>query len=321
VPTDTPALRRALVAAGVVVAAVVVVVGALNIGSFTDPASLGNGSDRYTSAGSNFRWEWWQQAWQGFGDEPLAGTGAGSFDVTNARYRDSYLDDTTEPHNLPLQFLSETGVVGLALLLAAAGVLLRSAGRRREHELALSLLLPAFLAHSLIDVDWDFAAVAVPAFVAAGALAGRAERRRVSAPGLLVAAGAAAFLFGVLLLPWLGARWAEDALASAPADAVRLADRAEAVDPLLVEPLWAKALAADDSRRSLAYYDAAVRRQPENPQTWRLAGEYAFSIRCYRSAYEYLVVYTALDPQARPSSGGDDYNRARDEVNAGNNRC
>jgi two-component system chemotaxis response regulator CheB len=30
--------------------------------------------------------------------------------------------------------------------------------------------LPAFLVHSLVDIDWDFAAVAAPAFVAAGAL-------------------------------------------------------------------------------------------------------------------------------------------------------
>ena len=50
---------------------------------------------------------------------------------------------------------------------------LRPGWRRRGHELALALFLPAYLLHSLIDVDWDFVAVAAPAFVAAGALAGR----------------------------------------------------------------------------------------------------------------------------------------------------
>lgn len=324
VPRDSPRLRRALLAAGVVAAVVVAVVAALNIGSFTESSSLSNGTERFTSAGSNFRTEWWGQAWRAFEDEPLAGTGAGTFKVTNIRERASFLDETTEPHNLPLQFLSETGIVGLALLAVSLALLLRAAGRRREHELALSLLLPALLVHALVDVDWDFAAVSVPAFVAAGALAGGPALRRASPPGVLVAAGAAAFVFGVLVLPWLGARWAEEALVAPAADAPRLANRAEAVDPLLVEPLWAKAFAAHERRefaRALAYYGDAVDRQPENPQTWRLAGEYAFSLRCYRSAYEYLVKYTELDPKGRPGSGADDYREALRQVNAGNNRC
>ena len=66
------------------------------------------------------------------------------------------------------------------------------AWRRRGHELALALFLPAFLLHSLIDVDWDFVAVAAPAFVAAGALAGRPALRRVPLPGLLAADGCGA---------------------------------------------------------------------------------------------------------------------------------
>jgi tetratricopeptide (TPR) repeat protein len=130
----------------------------------------------------------------------------------------------------------------------------------------------------------------------------------------------------VLLLPWLGARWSDEALGAAlagkPARAAQLADRAEAADPLLVEPLWAKAFAAADRpRRAFAFYVEAVRRQPENPQTWRLAGEYAFSLRCYRSAYTYLERYTELDPNGRPGSGAEDYRAALRQVNAGNNRC
>ena len=64
-------------------------------------------------AGSNHRWVWWQQAWHGWQERPVDGTGAGSFALTNLRYRTTFLDEATEPHNLPLQFLSETGLVGL----------------------------------------------------------------------------------------------------------------------------------------------------------------------------------------------------------------
>ena len=62
---------------------------------------------------------WWKQAWDGWEERPVVGTGAGSFALTNLRYRTTFLDQATEPHNVPLQFLSETGVVGLALLATA----------------------------------------------------------------------------------------------------------------------------------------------------------------------------------------------------------
>ena len=76
-------------------------------------AEVGNGAGRIaprarTSAGSG-------------GSRPgrlaahgLEGTGAGSFPLTNLLYRRSSVDTTTEPHDLPIQFLSETGIVGAA---------------------------------------------------------------------------------------------------------------------------------------------------------------------------------------------------------------
>jgi hypothetical protein len=326
-PRDTPRLRRALIALGVLGAIAVIAVGALKAGSFGSTDSLGNSGGRFTSGSSNFRTVWWQQALDGWRPRKLTGTGAGSFHLTNLQYRETYLDETVEPHSLPLQMLSETGLVGLLLILLAAAFLLRHSLRRRGHELALALVLPAYLLHSLIDVDWDFAAVSAPAFLVAGALAGRVPLRRVSPFATLGTAGVAAVAFGALLLPWLGNRWADDALGAAtarPADAVRLADRALSADPLLVEPYWAKADAAielGERQRAFAYFVDAVDREPKNPQTWLQAGEYALSNRCYRLAYTYLERYTELDPKARPSAGGDDYRRARAFVNAGKNAC
>ena len=113
--------------------------------------------------------------------------------------------------------------------------------------------------------------------------------------------------------------------ASPPAHAISLANRAHSVDPFLIEPYWAKALAAeqrnDPPRVAFAYYVQAVHRQPANPATWLAAGEYAFGIGCYQSAYTYLERYTELDQKARSSDGGDDYNAALKRVNAGKGVC
>jgi hypothetical protein len=316
-----PVPRRALIGAGVVVIAALAVVVVVKGGS----AVPGNGGSRFANTSSNFRFTWWGQAVRGWEHDKLLGTGAGSFHVTNLRYRSSFLDYTTEPHDVPLQFLTETGIVGLVLLLVAVAALVRGAHRRRKHELALALLLPAYLAHSLVDIDWDFVAVSAPAFLAAGAALGRGELRRVSAFGSAFAAGAALLLFSVLLMPWLGERWSNEALDASingnPARAQVLAKRARSVDPLLVEPLWWQADAQKDPSKALGLYGEATRLQPENAQTWLYKARFELAYGCARAALEDMYRFNDLDPKARPSAGPDDYLRALKLVNSGKPRC
>src|SRR5215212_9842 len=291
---------------------------------------LPNTSARFTAAGSNHRWVWWKQAWEGWEERPVVGTGSGSFQLTNLRYRTTYLDQATEPHNVPLQFLSETGLVGLALLAATLGWLVAAAGPRRDHELALSLLLPAFALHALLDIDWDFLAVAAPAFLAAGALAGRpgGDEGRRSPFAALAAGGVALAVVSSLALPWLGDRWtrrAEDAaLAGRPAKAVALARRARAVDPVSIEPLFAQAL-AEETRGNLgdaaALFERATQMQPRNPQPWGWLGRLELDAGCARAALSHLERYVELDPQARPEAAAADKDRALALVNSGKPRC
>lgn len=335
-PERTPALRRAALIAAVVVGAVAVSAVAVRAPSFwrdftsATETQLPNTSARFAAAGSNHRWVWWKQAWEGWEERPLVGTGAGSFALTNLRYRTTFLDQATEPHNVPLQFLSETGLVGLGLLLAALGSLIAAGWRRQGHELALSLLLPAFVLHALLEIDWDFLAVAAPAFLAAGALAGRpgAVTRRLSRFAAIAAAGAALAAVSSLALPWLGDRWtrqAEDAaLGGRPAKAVALAKRARAVDPVSIEPLFAQAL-AEETRgnlgRAAALFGRATEVQPRNPQPWGWLGRLELDAGCARAALTHLERYVALDPQARPEAGAADKDRALALVNSGKPRC
>jgi hypothetical protein len=319
-PRVTPALRRGLVVLGAAAIAAVVAFVALK---GTGSGAVGNGGGRIASTSSNFRFGWWQQAWHGFEHHELAGTGAGTFHLTNLRFRSSFLDFATEPHDLPIQFLTEVGIVGLALFLLAAAALLRPGLRRRGHELALALVLPAYLVHSLVDIDWDFVAVSAPAFLVAGALAGRAPLRRVSPFATLAAAGAALLAFGALLLPWLGERWSSQATyLLGSKKAVTLAKRARSVDPLLVDPVVTLAFASEDQPfLARAYYAEAVSMQPKNPETLLLAGRFELDHGCPRHAYAYLLPFTELNPQERQDRGGDAYRRARDLVNTGKPTC
>ncbi len=321
-PRVGPALRRGLLVAALLVGgAVVVFVVVKGAGS----GAVGNSGGRLGSTSSNFRFVWWRQAWDGWRGHELAGTGAGTFHLANLRFRESYLDFTVEPHDLPLQFLAEAGIVGLALLILSAAFLLRGSLHRRGHELALALILPAYLLHTLVDIDWDFVAVSALVFLVSGALVGRSPLRRVSLFPLLAAAGAGLLAFGVLLLPWLGERWSTQAAVTlSPQHAITLAKRARSVDPLLVQPLLTLGFASDLAGRPLiarAYYAKAVRAQPKNPNTLLQAGLFELAHGCARHAYAYLEPFTELDPKERPANGPIAYRRALALVNTGRPTC
>ena len=101
-------------------------------------AGAQEGPGRLATVNSSSRWLWWKEAWHAFEDQPRRGTGAGTFELTHRLLRTNNIV-VTEPHNVPLQFLSETGIVGFLLLvafLAAAGVGVVRAVRRLDGDRA-----------------------------------------------------------------------------------------------------------------------------------------------------------------------------------------
>ena len=247
----------------------------------TGPGHLG-------SLASTSRWNWWQEAWKSWRAHPVLGTGAGTFDLTHRKLR---VDGTvaTEPHNLPLQFLSETGIFGfilfLGIALAGAGALVetlrRLEGEDRLAAAALVVVLFAYVVHGVVDFDWDFVAVTAPAAAALGVLlaAGRAARVRLlgARRGVLaVAAGAfaAAALYS-LVSPWLASRRVDDAYAALGRSdfgaAVADARSAHDLNPVSVDALlaWGAAEAARGNTAAAGQlYTKAISIQPDNWRPW-----------------------------------------------------
>ena len=284
------------------------------VDDFTSPTTqpVSQGPERIASVGSNNRWGWWEEAWDAFADEPVGGTGAGTFRLVHRELRDNP-NIVTEPHNLPLQALAETGLVGfllaagagLAALLAVLAALRRLTGEDRAAGLALAVAALLYPLHGLVDYDWDFLAVTAPFFFTLGVLLaagspGRVVRRPLE--GLAVAAVSVTAVAS-LLTPWLsdrGVRAAEDALFDGdPVLAADRADAARALNPFSVEPLFVAAEAAyaqGDMQEALRLYVRATKLQPENWRTWYELGSFEASQRSYGWAELHLARARQLDP-------------------------
>lgn len=301
--------RRAVLMA--VIAALVVVIGALALSDRGIGGTLSHQADEFTTAkldrqndparvlrtNSGNRWVWWEEAVSGFRDRPVVGYGAGSFPITHRLYRTSPLE-VRQPHSVPLQFLTETGLVGALLALGGLALLGVAAARSTlarppgpERAFAITLLAGAFAwgLHLWVDWDWQIAGVTLPVLVVLGLLGARpptpglaaaAVRSGRSGRGVLLAAGVVAALVTVVLaaLPALSARLASDALSRAAAgtpEALRAGEKkaalAKRLDPLALDALFAQAAIAERGNQPTAaggLLAEAVQRQPDNPDTW-----------------------------------------------------
>lgn len=327
----TEQARRRLARATVIAIAVAAVLGAVAAGirvgavadwverqadEFANPPTIlvTQEAERLTSLSSNNRWTWWNEAWDAFRTSPIGGTGAGSFATVHRILREDELT-VTEPHSMPLQFLTETGVVGAVLGCAAAAAALAgvfAAVRRvrpneRQAALALAVGVLAYMLQSLIDFDWSYVATTAPVLVATGVLlaSGRSPRTRRAGLGfapLAVAVAAAAIV--ALGAPWLAERRVDDAYAALGQGraeaALAAAKSARSLNPLALDPLLARAAAEIDLgelEAARATLVRAVELQPLDSDTWYELG--AFELRLGgrpEAAARYLERARELDP-------------------------
>jgi O-antigen ligase len=171
------------IAAGVVVAlmALAIVVGSTE----NSTVQLGGGAGRLTALSSS-RYAYWRVALDTFDQEPIRGIGAGGWSVywLQRQGNNGFAQDA---HSLPLQTMSELGLVGLAFLITlvvGAGMAAEKALRiDRAAAAAPVAVLVAWFAHSLIDWDWQMPAVTLIAFGMAGLLGALCVRAEPAEPG------------------------------------------------------------------------------------------------------------------------------------------
>ncbi|MEA2222977.1 MAG: hypothetical protein QOH83_1353 [Solirubrobacteraceae bacterium] len=280
---------------------------------------------RIVSSNSGNRWVWWKEAAGAWWDKPVQGWGAGSFPVTHKMYRRVELS-VVQPHNMPLQFLAETGIVGMLLVSGAIGFLLicaldrmRSMAKGRERDMAVALFAGAvaWLVHGIVDWDWDIPGVTVPALMFLGVLVAtpwQPRRGAVATRGAIGTRGAALALAcvaaGLLIVSAGLPMIADEKASSAPAvstnagpaeleDAAASADLAARLDPTAVRPLFAAAAIAEgrgrlfDARRFLL---EAVDRQPDNTTAWQRLLDLAFKTADRPGAKAAMRRLLELDP-------------------------
>jgi hypothetical protein len=233
-----------------------------------------SGSSHFTSLGSN-RYDFWRVAWREFEHHPVAGIGGYGWASAYLRYGASS-ERPQRSHSVELDALSETGLIGFLLLVAAGVTTLVAIGRRARLSLTATGALGTaayFALHTGADWVWTIPAVGLPVFAIAGIGATGDSDRTLPARA---AVPAAAVLIAVAVVgfapPWVSSRLVHRAYmtgnAAGAAGDLRWARR---LDPLSVGPLIAQASLATPPA-NIPPLRRAVNRQPRDPEMHYLLG-------------------------------------------------
>ena len=256
----------------------------------SEPA--GNFSD-LSGAG---RYDFWRVAVDAFGEKPLTGIGAGSYEF--AWERDREIDQPVhDAHSLYFESFAELGLVGGLLVLALVGTLLwagfaawrGAAAAQRDRQAALLAAMLAFAVGAAFDWFWEIPAVGVVFFLAAGAavaarcaqLARRAEptaEREARGFRFAVAGLAAAWISAIALVGPLLVEHQLDGARDAAArgdlvGAAEQADTARSIEPWAASPYVELALIAEAQRdyaTAASRLTQAIDREDRNWQLYYL---------------------------------------------------
>lgn len=241
------------------------------------------GSTRLLSTTPEERFDYARVALRLFEQHPLLGVGAGNFGRQYDQLR-RFQKHSQYTHDVGLRALSETGIVGFALLVAVIATLAFALVRTRRAlgglggACAVAALAVAayFLVHDSVDWIDEFPVLAAPTLAfSLGVVAMRSAQRGVVAePRSRGAVGAAAAIICAaavvaLLFPYLETRYVERALATyraRPAGAYSDLRRAAGLNPLSVDPVTSEgtvALELGNFPRAGAAFERSIRQEDD----------------------------------------------------------
>ena len=247
----------------------------------------GGGSRLGQGLGSN-RYDFWRVAADQFESAPVVGVGSENFAEDYLRDRHSG-EEPTYPHDLALQVISETGLVGallfggfLAASLVGVGRVRLRSGDPLSRGLAgiFAVVFVYWFLHSIGEWFWAFPALSAPIFAWLGIGmrldAGRATparprwTKRWIAPVAAGSAVAVLFATASMALPWIAAidvNKAEASWASNPSAAFDRLDQARTLNFLSARPdLVQGSIAArlGENQRVRSSFERALERDPGN---------------------------------------------------------
>jgi hypothetical protein len=244
------------------------------------------GSSRFSRGVGSNRYDFWRVALGEFKEHPVAGIGADNFAVPYIRERVSP-EETLYPHSLEVMALSQTGLVGSALLAGFFVCALAAAWGRASDQAGFARALTAlavipfayWFVHGSIDWFWELPGLTAPALAFLGiagareAPAVRTERARPLRTLGLGAVAAAAVLAAAVsfALPWLAARdvdRASDVWRSDPGRAYELLDRARRLNPLSDRPDSIAGAIASRRMEWARMRDAFSQALERHPRNW-----------------------------------------------------
>lgn len=253
---------------------------------FAAGASGETDGSRLAGSLASDRYQEWRIAAEVFADHPLLGAGSDNYAADYLLRRDDTSSQPVHPHSTPLQVLSQLGLVGALLFVAAVAAALLLGIRRRAAAAGLTATavgaaLSGFafwLVAGSFDVLWEIPALAAPAFALAGLAAAPPEGERGTPRRALVWGAAAVLAAGIasLVLTWASFSFLQEGRelgASDPARAFARLDTAAALNPLAALPYVYKGLIAREAGRTGDAREAFTSALDREPRNWFAAME------------------------------------------------
>jgi O-antigen ligase len=329
-----PKVLRGIALAGALLAiAAVIAVGGRAWHQFSSPDIQfpNNPQAHFADLSGAGRHEFYKVAIEAFGEKPVLGHGAGTYQFSWDQLRTIELP-VHDAHSLYLESFAELGVVGGLLVLALIGTLLwcafavwrAAAERQRDRYAALLAAMLAFAVGAAFDWFWEIAALGAVFFLAGGVVvAARCgqlaadPRRKASSKadgrrfGLTVTAIVLAWVSAIALVgPLLVERELDSSRAEAAKEdlgsAIDHASTARSIEPWAASPYVQLGLLAErqgDYATAAEHFGHAIEREDRNWQWYYLRSRVEHENGEAAAAESDLKRARELNPQASCLAG------------------